>query len=439
MKNWKNILEWTIIYQMINIDNDPKLKKKMIRSTLLFHHHTKKGFQQLQQQSLIINNLYRIQQRNMTNIITKQNINYSTNNNILLLLTTTSIAIGMTWSMMNNKSPLSETTGKTDKNSIDFKQTWESTVRQMQHNICTMIERVDGKSKFMEDVWQRKEGGGGWTRVLKDGDVFEKAGVNVSTVFGELPPEAQRQMKSRGVNITGTGKAPFFACGISLVIHPKNPMAPTIHANYRFFELTDPQTNEKIWWFGGGSDLTPSYLFEEDAIEFHQAYKDACDKHDPTFYKKFKKWCDEYFFITHRGEARGIGGIFFDDLDSIGSLTSSEKSNNESQRKEALRQFAIDCCNALIKTYEPIMNRRKNMSFDQEQKRWQQLRWGRYVEFNLAIDRGTRFGLQTPGSRIESILMSLPETARWEYGHVPKPGSREELLLNVLRKPKDWV
>jgi len=262
----------------------------------------------------------------------------------------------------------------------------------------------------------------------------------VSTVFGELPPAAAAQMKSRGLNlpnVSATQKAPFFACGVSLVIHPWNPMAPTTHANYRYFEVMDPVSGETVWWFGGGSDLTPSYLFEEDAIEFHQAQKEACDKHDPTFYGRFKKWCDEYFYLPHRGETRGIGGIFYDDLDE--SATAPKDKTTEDERKEALRQFAIDSCAGLVKSYPAIVERRKNMPFTEEQKRWQQLRRGRYVEFNIAIDRGTKFGLQTPGSRIESILMSLPLTARWEYMHSPAPGSEEDKLYQVVKHPREWV
>jgi coproporphyrinogen III oxidase len=270
--------------------------------------------------------------------------------------------------------------------------------------------------------------------------VFEKAGVNVSAVFGELPPAAAAQMKSRGLalsNVSADKKAPFFACGVSLVIHPNNPMAPTVHANYRYFEVMDPVTGEAIWWFGGGSDLTPSYLFDDDAIEFHKAQKEACDKHDKTFYKRFKKWCDEYFYLPHRGETRGIGGIFYDDVDDI--ATAPRETSTEEQRKEALRQFAISCSQALIKSYVPIMERRKNLPYTEEQKRWQQLRRGRYVEFNIGIDRGTKFGLQTPGSRIESILMSLPLTARWEYMHRPQPGSPEDKLWQVLLHPREWL
>lgn len=268
--------------------------------------------------------------------------------------------------------------------------------------------------------------------------VFEKAGVNVSTVYGELAPAAAAQMKSRGLNLPkdATVKAPFFACGISLVLHPINPMAPTVHANWRYFEVINPETQEKIWWFGGGTDLTPSYLFEEDAILFHEEQKKACDRHDPTFYSRFKKWCDEYFYLPHRKECRGIGGIFYDDLDQIGSVKNDAP---EDERKEALRRFAVDSCKGFLNAYVPIMERRKNLPYTDENKRWQQIRRGRYVEFNIAIDRGTKFGLQTPGSRVESILMSLPLTARWEYMHSPQPDSWEDRTLQVLLHPKEWI
>ncbi|KAH9257818.1 hypothetical protein BASA81_003836 [Batrachochytrium salamandrivorans] len=224
-------------------------------------------------------------------------------------------------------------------------------------------------------------------------------------------------MKSRGVDIQTGEKIPFFACGISLVLHPVNPNCPTIHANWRYFEL-QTGAGKTVYWFGGGSDLTPSILFEEDCVTFHQAQKDACDKHDKAFHKRFKKWCDEYFYLPHRDETRGVGGIFYDDLDQIRDV------EDDGEKKEALRQFAVSCSEAFIYSYTTIMERRKHLAYTEEDKHWQQLRRGRYVEFNLAIDRGTKFGLQTPGSRTESILMTLPLTARWEYMHAPHPGAR---------------
>jgi coproporphyrinogen III oxidase len=321
-----------------------------------------------------------------------------------------------------------------------FQEHWESTMRKMQGDMCTMLERVENNSdhRFREDVWRRKEGGGGWTRVLQDGKVFEKAGVNVSSVFGELPKAAAAQMKSRGVlelMEDNESPKPFFACGVSLVVHPNNPFAPTMHANYRYFEVTNPRTGKVVWWFGGGADLTPSYLFEEDARLFHQAHKRALDKHDETLYPKFKKWCDEYFYLPHRGETRGVGGIFYDDMDAL----PGGEAETEDTRRARLRAMAMDLFAELVSAYEVILERRKNTTFTEANKRWQQLRRGRYVEFNVGIDRGTRFGMQTPGSRIESIFMSLPLTARWEYDVQVVPGSPEDKLQQVLKKPRDWV
>jgi len=300
---------------------------------------------------------------------------------------------------------------------------FEEMIRNAQDSICAGIERVDGGASFHEDAWVRESGGGGISRVLQDGNVFEKAGVNVSVVYGTMPPEAVKAASARGVTrdvgYAPGEKVPFFACGISSVMHPRNPMAPTVHFNYRFFE-----TDRGLWWFGGGTDLTPSYLFEEDAKHFHSVYKSTCDRHDLTYYPKFKAWCDDYFLIPHRQERRGIGGIFFDDL------------NDREQDK--IFAFSSDCCNSFLDAYVPIIERRKNMSFNDEQKAWQQLRRGRYVEFNLVYDRGTVFGLKT-GGRIESILMSLPLTARWEYDQHPAPGSPEEELLSVVKEPRNWL
>ena len=215
----------------------------------------------------------------------------------------------------------------------------------------------------------------------------------------------------------------FFATGISLVLHPKNPMAPTVHANYRYFERGEGQ-KPGSWWFGGGADLTPSYLFEEDAIHFHQVHKNVCQRHEVADYDKFKKWCDDYFFIKHREERRGLGGIFFDDI-------------NGASREECF-DFVTDCAESFLESYLPILNRRKDLEYSEKQKQWQQIRRGRYVEFNLVYDRGTTFGLTTNG-RIESILMSLPLTSRWEYCHEVEVGSEEERLVKLLRKPADWL
>lgn len=292
-------------------------------------------------------------------------------------------------------------------------------VMDLQDRICAALADVDGKA-FGEDRWEREGGGGGRSRVLQEGNVFEKAGVGVSVVHGTLTPEAARSMGG-GKDLPPDADLRFFATGLSLVLHPWNPMAPTVHANYRYFERGEAG---EAWWFGGGADLTPSYLFGEDAVHFHAVHKQACDRHDPAFYPRFKAWCDEYFRIQHRGETRGIGGIFFDDL--------------HDRDPEALLAFVRECGDAFLPAYLPILDRRKDLPFTAENKEWQQIRRGRYVEFNLVYDRGTTFGLRT-GGRIESILMSLPLTARWEYDHHPAAGSEEAQLLEVLRTPRNWL
>ena len=288
-------------------------------------------------------------------------------------------------------------------------------MRSVQDEICRAIEEVDGTA-FREDTWDRPGGGGGRSRVIQEGRVFEKAGVNVSVVHGTLSPQAAAQMGG-GTDVEDLS---FFATGVSLVLHPHNPFAPTVHANFRYFE----RGQGEAWWFGGGADLTPSYLFEEDARHFHATLKAACDRHDEAYYPRFKKWCDEYFHIPHRKECRGIGGIFFDNFDALGLEGSFE--------------FVRDCAGAFVPAYRPIVERRRDTPFDERHKQWQQLRRGRYVEFNLVWDRGTKFGLTTDG-RIESILMSLPLTARWQYDHHPEQESEEARLLAVLRDPVGWV
>lgn len=306
----------------------------------------------------------------------------------------------------------------------------EKFVKEQQKEIVKALEKVDG-TKFRTDEWQRKEGGGGITCCLQDGKVFEKAGVGVSVVYGTLPKAAIMKMSANHKNIVVNGEVPesleFFAAGLSLIVHPKNPMAPTVHLNYRYFETAKPDGTSGAWWFGGGSDLTPSYLFDEDAIQFHRDLKDVCDKHNKEYYPKFKKWCDEYFYNKHRNESRGIGGIFFDDLDE----TVSDKENTFAFIQDSLKSF--------VPTYVPIVNKRKDMPFTETEKEWQQIRRGKYVEFNLVHDRGTSFGLNTPGARVESILMSMPLTASWRYMHEPVPGSREARLVEVLQNPREWV
>ncbi|KAI8817565.1 Coproporphyrinogen III oxidase [Fimicolochytrium jonesii] len=303
-------------------------------------------------------------------------------------------------------------------------------VQNLQSEITAAVEEAEGPDggRFFRDSWVRKEGGVGISCIMQDGKVFEKAGVNISIIASKAPEQMLAHMRAR--KREGIDKGPYnmFVAGISLVLHPHNPMAPTVHANYRYFELVEEggdHTKPVAWWFGGGCDLTPSYLFEEDAVHFHKVIKQACDKHDAGYYPKFKKWCDEYFDVKHRGERRGIGGIFFDDLEN--------KDPNE------IFEFVHDCGHSFVEQYMPILEKRKDLPYTEENKRWQQMRRGRYVEFNLVHDRGTKFGLATPGVRIESVLMSLPLKARWEYGHTPEPGTPEAKLLEVLKNPKDWV
>lgn len=293
-------------------------------------------------------------------------------------------------------------------------------VYRIQDEICEALCLID-ETNYREDIWEREEGGGGRSRVFSEGSVFEKAGVNVSVVYGTLEPEAAKAMG--GGQLLADEDLDFFATGVSLVLHPKNPMAPTVHANYRYFERGNGE-KEGSWWFGGGADLTPSYFFEEDAIHFHSTLKQVCDRHDVANYTKFKDWCDDYFHIPHRQEARGLGGIFFDDL--------------RSHEKEACFAFVTDCAESFLESYIPILERRKDIEYDEHHKDWQQVRRGRYVEFNLVYDRGTTFGLKTNG-RIESILMSLPLTARWEYCHEVKPNSEEERMQTLLKNPINWI
>ena len=300
----------------------------------------------------------------------------------------------------------------------------ENLCMKIQYKFCKELEKFEDK-KFTTDRWTRREGGGGITCVLQDGKTFEKAGVNVSVIHGLLSPATVKQMRSRGKQLPeGREDFPFYAVGISCVIHPTNPMVPTIHFNYRYFEVNNSNATP-MWWFGGGSDLTPTYLNEADAVHFHRTLKEACDTHDLSYYPKFKKWCDDYFNVKHRGERRGIGGIFFDDLDS--------------PSQDACFKFISSCAYSNIPSYIPLVEKHHSDLYTEEHKRWQQLRRGRYVEFNLVHDRGTKFGLHTPGARIESILMSLPLTARWEYMHIPELGSPEDQLLQVLKNPRDWL
>ncbi|KAJ3274704.1 Coproporphyrinogen-III oxidase [Terramyces sp. JEL0728] len=292
----------------------------------------------------------------------------------------------------------------------------EQLVKDIQKEMVSGLEAFEGPDgkKFELDSWTRKEGGYGISAVLQDGKVFEKAGVNFSVISSPAPKPMLQHMRARKpMNVDDNKKYNMFVAGVSMVMHPVNPHAPTFHANYRYFELREDESDERVAsWFGG------------DAMHFHKVIKEACDKHDETYYPKFKKWCDEYFYLTHRGESRGVGGIFFDDLDADPQKT---------------YHFVYDCAHALAHQYLPIVQKRKDLPYTKQEKEWQQLRRGRYVEFNLVYDRGTKFGLVTPGVRIESVLMSLPLLARWQYNHSPVLGSKEDELLQVLRKPREWV
>jgi coproporphyrinogen III oxidase len=281
--------------------------------------------------------------------------------------------------------------------------------QELQARICASLEELDGRGKFCSDAWSRSGGGGGLTRVLEDGAVLEKAGVNFSDVHGALAEDLARQMPGEG--------SEFRATGISLVIHPANPMVPTVHANFRFLSRGSKE------WFGGGADLTPYYPFREDVIHFHRAWKRICTTHAPLVdYQRLKRWCDEYFYLPHRGEARGVGGIFFDYLEGP---------------RERIMPFIRECSAGFLDAYLPIARRRKDEPFTPEQREFQEIRRGRYVEFNLLYDRGTLFGLKT-GGRIESILMTLPPRVQWRYDYQPVPGSREAALADYL-KPRDWA
>jgi coproporphyrinogen III oxidase len=284
---------------------------------------------------------------------------------------------------------------------------------QLQNNICRALEEADGRARFREDLWQREGGGGGRTRVMEEGSFFERAGVNFSAVEGLLPEAFAAKIGEEVANAEGRE---FFATGVSLVLHPRNPYAPTVHANFRYLEKGAAS------WFGGGADLTPYYPFREDAEHFHRTLKEACDKHDPDYYPRFKKWCDEYFFIKHRGETRGVGGIFFDYLTGDA---------------EKLFAFVKDAGEAFLPAYLPIIERRRGYDYSEREREFQLLRRGRYVEFNLVYDRGTIFGLETRG-RTESILMSLPPLARWAYDYTPEPNTPEAEAWTFF-KPQDWL
>lgn len=300
-----------------------------------------------------------------------------------------------------------------------MKQEFVTYIRNLQDTITSKLEKVDGEATFQEDLWERPEGGGGRTRVIENGAVFEKGGVNISEVHGKLPESMQAYF--------GVKDADFFACGLSLVLHPVNPMVPTVHANWRYFEMYNATGEIVDQWFGGGQDLTPYYLFEADAKHFHKTCKRACDAHNPTFYPTYKKRCDDYFFNAHREEGRGIGGLFFDYCKVSEEMAMQDWYN-----------FVTEVGDSFLEAYVPIVEKRKLLPYSEAQRNWQEIRRGRYVEFNLVHDKGTLFGLKTNG-RIESILMSLPPKVQWVYDHQPDVGSEEEKLLKVLKNPKDWM
>ena len=293
----------------------------------------------------------------------------------------------------------------------------EDYLRTLQLRICASLEDVDGKETFRHDLWDRPGGGGGESRVMVGGAIFEQAGVGFSHVFGEqMPPSATRNRPELA------GKS-FQAMGVSLVLHPRNPYVPTTHANFRFF-TTDADDGEPVWWFGGGFDLTPYYPFMEDVVHWHEKAKEACDPFGADVYPRYKQWCDEYFYLKHRGETRGVGGLFFDDLNEPGF-----------ERSFAFTRSAGDM---FLKAYLPVVRARHRHKFGERQREFQLYRRGRYVEFNLIYDRGTLFGLQS-GGRTESILMSLPPRVRWEYNWQPEPGSPEADLYDNYLRPRDWL
>ncbi|MCR9287967.1 oxygen-dependent coproporphyrinogen oxidase [Saprospiraceae bacterium] len=288
----------------------------------------------------------------------------------------------------------------------------------LQDDICQKIEAADGKGKFRQDLWERDGGGGGRTRII-EGQHIEKGGVNFSAVQGALPEKIAKALNLEEGN--------FYATGVSIVLHPKSPMVPIIHMNVRYFEVETKNDEPQTWWFGGGIDLTPHYVVEEDAQFFHRHLKSVCDQHHKDYFPKFKTWADDYFYVRHRKETRGVGGIFFDRL-----------SGQDGFSKEQRFDFVKDVGEAFCPIYTYLLKKNKNLEFGEEEKKWQYLRRGRYVEFNLVWDKGTKFGLDTDG-RTESILMSLPPTVQWVYDHQTKPGSREEKTLQLLKKGIDWT
>lgn len=351
---------------------------------------------------------------------------------------------------------------------LGIKDEWIDFIHHLQKNICAAIEKMDGGALFVEDVWQREggKGGGGLTKVIQNGRVFEKGGVNTSVVYGQVTDAMRSQLNISNDANPFKEPAEWFAAGISIVIHPANPFVPTVHCNYRMFELYDDQGVLSDRWFGGGTDLTPYYLFEEDGRHFHQTYKTVCDKFDPLLYPAFKKQCDDYFVNKHRNnERRGIGGIFYEahpDPPQAEKATNTQPSLKEGANRGRESSFGEDsglmaspvggswkgaafwmefanaCGNTFVPAYLPIVGKRKDIAYNEKNRHWQEIRRGRYVEFNLIHDRGTLFGLRT-GGRTESILMSLPPTVRFDYNYQPEKDSEEEKLTQVLMSPMEWV
>jgi coproporphyrinogen III oxidase len=301
----------------------------------------------------------------------------------------------------------------------------------LQDRITSAIEEADGAARFREDAWTRPTGGGGRTRVLGDGQTFEKAGVAFSDVHGTLRPEMARALPGEGET--------FRATGVSLIFHPRSPRIPTVHANVRHIQRGGAGG---VSWFGGGTDLTPYYVVPADAAHFHRTLRERCARHDDSFYPRFKRWCDDYFFLPHRNEPRGVGGIFFDYLGAGAEATAGQPADAPPSPREsdpeAMFAFVRDVGDAILAAYLPIVERRRGDAWGERERRWQTLRRGRYVEFNLLYDRGTVFGLRTDG-RVESILMSLPPEVRWEYGFAPEEGTPEAESLAAIVAKRDWA
>ncbi|MBD1396148.1 oxygen-dependent coproporphyrinogen oxidase [Pontibacter sp. JH31] len=295
-----------------------------------------------------------------------------------------------------------------------FREEVEAFMRQFQQDLVRDLENCDGGAAFQKDEWQHEQGGGGISRIIENGHVLEKGGVNFSAVQGELSPQFLKMLQMPDPK--------FFATGVSVVMHPHSPMVPITHMNVRYFEAGDGTA-----WFGGGIDLTPIYVNVQQAQEFHEAMKAVCDKHHPSYYQEFKKWADDYFYNEHRQETRGVGGIFFDRLMATNEISMEHRF-----------AFVRDVAYAFAPFYTRIINRNRDLPYGEREKQWQLIRRGRYVEFNLVYDRGTKFGLATNG-RIESILMSLPQHASWVYNHKPEPGGPEEMTLSYLKKDIDWI